>query len=202
MKIIFKSALVLFFFILTSEISLGQSWDRYVENLDKKGQRHGYFEVQDSLSYLYGYGIFISRTDLGVITDLTLDGPAMICQKIKTNDTIVGFELDNKYISFKDLGNEQAIELMKNNPKLIFVIRSASPNTEIKIELIKSNHFLRTREYDGLTIKGNYDHGKMHGKWQTFDYEGNLINTRIFENDKELKCEGDCSYPPFADFYY
>lgn len=201
MKPIFKSALVLSFFILTSKISLGQSWDRTVENLDKKGKRHGYFEVQDSLSFAYGYGFFISQSALGLISDLSLDGPAMMCQKIKTNDTIIGFELDNKYISFKDLGHEQALLLMKNNPKLTFVIKSASQNIEMKIELIKSKHVLRLRDYDGLTIKGTYNHGKMHGNWQTFDYKGNLINTRIFNNDKELKCEGDCSYPPYADFY-
>jgi hypothetical protein len=176
-------------------------WDRVVENLDKKGVRHGDFEVQDSLQSVYGFGLMISTTENGLVSDLIIEGPAIRSEKIKPLDTIQGFEVENNFISFAEIGHEKAMEIIKNNDKLIFIIKSHSLNNAVKVELYKSNQFLRIRKHDGVTMKGNYNHGKMHGLWYTYDCKGNLVNTREYKNAKEIKCEGDCTYPPYADFY-
>ena len=42
----------------------------------------------------------------------------------------------------------------------------------------------------------------MDGKWETFDDKGKLVNTRIYKNDKEIKCTGNCKdFPGYVDFY-
>lgn len=186
--------------VLMCKTSFSQ-WDRIIENLDKKGFRHGYFEAQDSLKSAYGFGLMISTTENGVVSDLVIEGPAMRSEKIKRLDTIQGYEVKNNFISFAELGHEKAMEFMKNNDKLIFIIKSHDSNNLVKVELNKSNQYLRVRKIDGVTIKGNYKHGKMHGLWYIYDYKGNLVNTREYKNGKERKCEGDCTYPPYAYFY-
>ena len=200
MKTTFKKFTCLIILIITCQTTFAQ-WDRRVENFDKKGVRHGYFEVQDSLQSLYGFGLMISSTENGLVSDLIIEGPAMRSDKIKSQDTIQGFEIENNFISFAELGHEKAMELMKNNDELIFIIKSYSLNNVVKVTLHKSNQLLRTSEHDGVTIKGNYNHGKMHGLWYPYDFKGNLVNTREYKKDKEIKCQGDCTYPPYADFY-
>ncbi|MBM3455596.1 MAG: hypothetical protein FJX80_10660 [Bacteroidetes bacterium] len=200
MKTSFKKFTSFIILIVTCQTTFAQ-WDRVVVNFDKKGVRHGYFEVQDSLQSAYGFGLMISRTENGLVSDLIIEGAAMRSDKIKAQDTIQGFEIENNFISFAELGHEKAMELMKKNDELIFIIKSYALNNIVKVNLHKSNELLRTREYDGVTIKGNFNHGKMHGLWYTYDFKGNLVNTREYKKDKEIKCQGDCTYPPFADYY-
>ena len=187
--------------VLICQTSFSQ-WDRTIQNLDKKGARHGYFEVQDSLQSVYDFGLMISTSKSGLVSDLTIEGPAMKSNKIKSLDIIQGFEVENNFISFAEMGHEKALEFMKKHDILIYIIKKHASNDVIKVELEKSNHFLRIHERDGVSIKGNFTHGKMDGLWYTYDYKGNLVNTRKYKNDKEIKCEGDCTtYPPYADFY-
>jgi len=201
MKPIFKIFTTIIIMVLICQTSFSQ-WDRTIQNLDKKGARHGYFEVQDSLQSVYDFGLMISTSKSGLVSDLTIEGPAMKSNKIKSLDIIQGFEVENNFISFAEMGHEKALEFMKKHDILIYIIKKHASNDVIKVELEKSNHFLRIHERDGVSIKGNFTHGKMDGLWYTYDYKGNLVNTRKYKNDKEIKCEGDCTtYPPYADFY-
>ena len=189
---------------ITSSL-FSQSWDKTFEKLDKNGERHGFYQVQDTLFSMFGFGLkynSIDSTGIFSIEGLVLDGPAFKSKKINNNDTIIGLEINGIKYDLKKMKYETTKNILENNEKIKFIKSTQTRSNNIEIELKKENLIYKFNILDGITIKGNYNHGKMDGKWETFDDKGKLVNTRIYKNDKEIKCTGNCKdFPGYADFY-
>ena len=98
MKKIFLTWLI--FTITLSVNSQENGWDKTIVSFDKDGHRHGFYQVQDTLFTMYGFGIKfypIDSTGIFSIEGLVLDGPAIKSNKLKIEDTIVGLRINNLY---------------------------------------------------------------------------------------------------------
>jgi hypothetical protein len=202
-----KRVLMISLLTITSSIVFSQenSWDKTIVNFDKQGKRHGFYQVQDTLLKMEGFGFSfksIDSTGIFKIERLVLDGPALNNKNIKINDTAIGLMVDETKYDLKNINYEDTKNILSKNNKIKFVLKSSTSNNIYEIVLIKKMLLYRFDNQDGLTMKGFYKHGKQHGKWETYDYEGNLINTRVYKNDKEISCSGNCKdFMSYVDFF-
>jgi hypothetical protein len=200
-----KKIMLLCLSIAITSSLFSQGWDKKIEKLDKNGKRHGFYQVQDTLFSMFGFGIeykSIDSTGTISIERIVLNSPAFKSNKINNNDTIIGLEINGIKYDLKKMKNEITKNILENNDKIKFIKNTQSGNNNIEVELKKENLIYKFHIHDGITIKGNYNHGKKDGKWEIFDNEGKLVNTRIYKNDKEIKCTGNCKdFPGYADFY-
>jgi antitoxin component YwqK of YwqJK toxin-antitoxin module len=201
-----KKILMISLFTITSLIGFSQGgWDKSIVNFDKKGERHGYFQVQDTLLKMAGFGFSfksIDSTGIFYIERLVLDGPAIINKNLKINDTVIGLEINETKYDLKTINYEDTKNILSKNDKIKFYLKSSTSNNLSIVELTKKMLLYRFKYDEGITMKGYYKHGKQHGKWETYDYEGKLINTRIYRNDKQVSCSGNCTeFSSYVDFF-
>jgi hypothetical protein len=181
-----------------SQVSFSNGWNKITVNYDEKGRRHGYFEACDSVQFINGFGLdplFINSTGEFVIADLYVNSPAIKSKQFDFSDTIIAIDQNNVRFELKMLTEWETNKLLtQSNCELTFIIKHKSKNEEVKIDASRYRKILsREISYKGLTIKGQYLHGKMDGNWKIYDSEKNLIATLRYHKNKVLDCTGNCS---------
>ena len=200
-----KKIMLLSLSIAITSTLFSQGWDKQIEKLDKNGKRHGFYQVQDTLFSKFGFGIEYKSIDSNgtfAIVRIVMNSPAFNSKKISSKDTIIGLEINGNKYDLKKMKYDETKNILANHDKIKFIKSSQSNSNNIEFELKKEDLIYKFNIQDGITMKGNYNHGKKDGKWETFDDQGRLVNTRIYKNDKEINCTGNCKdFPEYADFY-